>query len=205
MTHHPAVYFRGASDLRKDFSRDVKVPKKQTAVGFQSRVPIGQAEDGRPAGEPAELRVPLHGVDVEQHGAAGVGHVRAVDPTVAAPRQALREVQTKTRQVKKKPQLLAPVNARQPARWRSHPDDPRVHRAKHGLLLLHRHGHVGHVVQQPAELDGAEVGADGKARLWLQTRKRRGHGNTEGTTALARLGAERFARALCRICRKVCR
>lgn len=33
---------------------------------------------------------------------------------------------------------------------------------------MHRLGHVGHVVQQPAELDGAEVGADGKAGLGLQ-------------------------------------
>lgn len=46
-------------------------------------------------GQPAELRIPLHGVDVEEHGAAGVGDVRAVDSPVAAPRQALREIHTK--------------------------------------------------------------------------------------------------------------
>lgn len=44
-------------------------------------------------GEPAEIRIPLHGVDVEEHGAASVGDVRAVDPSVAAPCQALREIQ----------------------------------------------------------------------------------------------------------------
>lgn len=40
-------------------------------------------------GKPAELRIPLHGVDVEEHSAASVGDVRAVDPAVAAPCQAL--------------------------------------------------------------------------------------------------------------------
>lgn len=42
-----------------------------------------------PCCRPAELGVPVHGVNVEEHGATGVGHVRAVDPSVAAPRQAL--------------------------------------------------------------------------------------------------------------------
>lgn len=38
---------------------------------------------------PAEFRVPVHGVNVEEHGATGVCHVSAVDPSTAAPRQAL--------------------------------------------------------------------------------------------------------------------
>lgn len=40
---------------------------------------------------PAELRVPVHGVDVEEHGATGVCHIGTVDPSAAAPRQALGE------------------------------------------------------------------------------------------------------------------
>lgn len=47
--------------------------------------------------EPAELRIPAQGVDVEQHGAASVGDVRAVHAPVAAPCQALGETQIKTR------------------------------------------------------------------------------------------------------------
>lgn len=39
---------------------------------------------------PAELRVPVHGVDVEQHGPAGVGHVRAVDSARLPPGQTLQ-------------------------------------------------------------------------------------------------------------------
>lgn len=51
-----------------------------------------------------------------------------------------------------------------------YPDEPRVHGAKHGAV-----GHDGvpdlvHVVHQPAQLDGAEVGADREARLVLQAR-----------------------------------
>lgn len=54
----------------------------KTAAGWEQKI----------AGKPAELRVPLHGVDVEEHGAASVGDVRAVHSSVAAPCQALREV-----------------------------------------------------------------------------------------------------------------
>lgn len=50
----------------------------------------------------------------------------------------------------------------------SYPDDPRVHRAKHGTLVLHCPPHLVHVVQQPAELHRTEVGADGKTRLVLE-------------------------------------
>lgn len=93
-THHPAVYFRGASDRGKDFNGDVEVPEKSRRDG-SSGCSCGLSgfeagEEVRSLGKPAELRIPLHGVDVEEHGAAGVGDVRAVDPSVAAPCQALR-------------------------------------------------------------------------------------------------------------------
>lgn len=39
---------------------------------------------------PAEFRIPVHHVNVEEHRATGVGDVCAVDPPVPAPRQALR-------------------------------------------------------------------------------------------------------------------
>lgn len=50
----------------------------------------------------------------------------------------------------------------------SYPDDPGVHGPKHGTLAKHRLAHFIHVVQQPAELHCAEVGADGKARFVLE-------------------------------------
>lgn len=46
---------------------------------------------------PAQLGVPLHAVDVEEHGAAGVGHVCAVDAAVPAAGQTLRRGQTGVR------------------------------------------------------------------------------------------------------------
>ena len=38
---------------------------------------------------PAEVRVPLECVDVHEHGAAGIGHICHVHPTIAPPRQVL--------------------------------------------------------------------------------------------------------------------
>ena len=38
---------------------------------------------------PAELEVPVQGVDVEEQGAAGVGHVRDVNASVRVPTQTL--------------------------------------------------------------------------------------------------------------------
>lgn len=49
-----------------------------------------------------------------------------------------------------------------------YPDDPGVHRAKHGAPALDRLTDFTHVVQQPAKLHRTEVGADGKARLGLE-------------------------------------
>ena len=49
----------------------------------------------------------------------------------------------------------------------AYPYDPGVHRAKHGPVLRHRSADLLHVVQQPAQLHRAEVGADGQARLGL--------------------------------------
>lgn len=43
-------------------------------------------------GLPAELRIPVHGVNVEEHGATGVGDVCAVDASVPASRQALQKI-----------------------------------------------------------------------------------------------------------------
>lgn len=45
----------------------------------------------------AELRVPVEGVDVEEHGAAGVGHVRAVDAAGLTARQTLGGTRTNER------------------------------------------------------------------------------------------------------------
>lgn len=53
----------------------------------------------------------------------------------------------------------------------SYPDDPGVHGPKHGALAQHRLSHFFHVVQQPAELHRAEVGADGKARFVLERKQ----------------------------------
>lgn len=50
----------------------------------------------------------------------------------------------------------------------SYPDDPRVHRPKHGAFTQHRLTDLRHVVQQPAQLDGAEVGTDGKSGFILR-------------------------------------
>lgn len=41
---------------------------------------------------PAELRIPVHGVNVKEHGATGVGDVCAVDASVPASRQALQKI-----------------------------------------------------------------------------------------------------------------
>lgn len=60
---------------------------------------ITQADRCRPKviyvtllGLPAELRIPVHGVNVEEHGATGVGDICAVDASVPASRQALQKI-----------------------------------------------------------------------------------------------------------------
>lgn len=53
----------------------------------------------------------------------------------------------------------------------AYPDDPGVHGAEHGAFAQHGLAHLVHVVQQPAQLHGAEVGADGEARLVLEAKR----------------------------------
>lgn len=55
----------------------------------------------------------------------------------------------------------------------SYPDNPGVHGPKHGTLAKHCLSHFVHVVQQPAELHCAEVGADGKARFVLERKQQK--------------------------------
>lgn len=137
---------------------------------------------------PAELRIPVQAVNVEEHGATGVGDVCAVHPPVLAPRQALRGNTNRSECVQRGPvvsRVLIYTSGRtqdsrtgsspEPLRCQpqetgplSHPDDPGVHGAKHGSLTAHGQAHLLHVVQQPAQLHGAEVGADGEARLGLE-------------------------------------
>lgn len=57
----------------------------------------------------------------------------------------------------------------------TNPDDPGVHRAKHGAPTQDRLVDLSHIVQQPAELHRAEVSADGKAGLWLGRKKHHTH------------------------------
>lgn len=54
----------------------------------------------------------------------------------------------------------------------TYPDDPGVHRAKHGVPAQDRLAYFVHIVQHPAELHCTEVSADGKACLPLDRERR---------------------------------
>lgn len=53
-----------------------------------------------------------------------------------------------------------------------YPDEPGVHGAEHGPVAHHGVSDLGHVVHQPAEFHGAEVGADREPRFMLRGRQR---------------------------------
>ncbi len=78
-----------------------------------------------------DLLVPLEGVDVEHHGAAGVGVIRHMDLAAG--------------------QL---------------PDEPRLHRSEQQLPRLRLLPGTGHIVQDPFQLGGREIGVDDQTRLF---------------------------------------
>lgn len=110
-------------------------------------------------------------MDVEQQGAAGVGHVRDVDSSVSAARQTLEERESSLTGGNKNLEL-------EPAACCSYPDDPGVHGPKQGPLTQNRLPHRLHIVQQPTEFHSTEVSADGESGLMLPGESSRTHGRT---------------------------
>jgi hypothetical protein len=98
------------------------------AVYLARRLHLGHHRGGD-AEQPQQLLVPLQRMDVEEHRARGVAHVRHVH-------LAAREA----------------------------PDEPRVDGAEHQFALLGPLSRPRHVVQNPFDLRGAEIGVDDQPR-----------------------------------------
>lgn len=114
----------------------------------------------------AKLWVPVHGVNVKQHGSAGVGHICAVDAAFLPSCQTLSDGRH---------QHTHRVSLQI---WHSdkslglevvpYPDEPGVHGAEHGAVTHDGFPDLVYVVHQPAEFHCAEVSADRESCFMLQ-------------------------------------
>lgn len=102
-------------------------------------------------------------MDVEQHGSAGVGHVRAVDPARLPPGQTLMGRTGDNRHLSRRLRGLVWGGSRC-----TYPNEPGVDGAEHGAVRDDGFLDLVHVVHEPAEFHGAEVGADGETRFVLE-------------------------------------
>lgn len=115
----------------------------------------------------AKIRVPVHRVDVEQHGSAGVGHVSAVDSARLAAGQTLLDSFHNSRQLHRC--RKSPISTEEVGILSDYPNEPGVHGAEHGAVRNDSLVDLVYVVHQPAELHRAEVSADGEPCFMLQS------------------------------------
>lgn len=122
----------------------------------------------------AKFWIPVHGVNVKEHGSAGVGHICAVDSTRLAARQTLFGIHQKRthkviflKQNQSAPQLTNNISMA-PVPLLTYPNDPGVDSAEHGAVRHDGFMDLVHVVHQPAKFHCAEVSADGEPCFMLQ-------------------------------------
>lgn len=121
----------------------------------------------------AKFCVPGHCVNIKQHGSAGVGHISAMDSIWFPPRQTLLGRHLKAFNIASSVHLQLPPISTKEVRQEIYedPNKPGVYGAEHGTARSHGLLDGLYVVQQPAKLHGAEVGAEREARFMLQQHK----------------------------------